>query len=188
MSNAIVRAALTVTSTAPGSPHSIGLVEKGPGGFPPPEPEPGPAGTLHFRPDVTTFGSILTGRGSLATRTLTIENQTGATVSISFPASPSGSAFQLPAFSGTLAHGAQRSFRLIFRGRQQRHRPGDPDRDKYRRWKPALDRTHREGTRRVSNACRSGQGTEKRGQTQLTVAMPNEALETGAATNAAPLS
>ncbi len=107
-SNAIMRATLIVTSTAPGSPHSIGVVGKGPGGF-----EPGPAGTLDFRPDVITFGSVRL--GTLATRTLTIENQTGVTVSISFQASPPSSAFQWPAFSGTLAHGAQRSFQLTFR-------------------------------------------------------------------------
>ena len=32
-SSAFQRATLTVTSTAPGSPHSIGLIGKGPGGF-----------------------------------------------------------------------------------------------------------------------------------------------------------
>ena len=107
-SNAIMRATLTVTSTAPGSPHSIGVTGKGPGGF-----EPGSAGTLDFRPDAITFGSV--NLGTRATRTLTIENQTGATVNISFPASPPNSPFQWSAFSGTLAHGAQRSFQLTFK-------------------------------------------------------------------------
>jgi murein DD-endopeptidase MepM/ murein hydrolase activator NlpD len=112
-SNAIARATLTVTSSAPGSPHSIGLIGKGPGGFPPPDPEPSPAGTLDFRPDVVTFGSVPL--GTVATRTLTIENQTGASVQLSFPASASGSVFQWSAFSGTLAHGTERSFELRFR-------------------------------------------------------------------------
>ena len=103
-------ATLIVTSTAPGSPHSIGVTGKGPGGF-----EPGSAGTLDFRPDAITFGSV--NLGTRATRTLTIENQTGATVNLSFPASPPNSPFQWSAFSGTLAHGAQRSFQLTFKPR-----------------------------------------------------------------------
>ena len=44
-SSAIERETLIVTSTAPGSPHSIGLIGKGLGGFPTPEVEPnGPIG------------------------------------------------------------------------------------------------------------------------------------------------
>ena len=44
-SSAIERETLIVTSTAPGSPHSIGLIGKGPGGFPTPGVEPnGPIG------------------------------------------------------------------------------------------------------------------------------------------------
>ena len=104
---AIMRATLTVTSTAPGSPHSIGITGKGPGGF-----EPGSAGTLEFRPQPITFGSV--SLGTRVARTLTIENRTGETVRISFPASPPNSPFQWSAFSGALAHGERRSFQLTF--------------------------------------------------------------------------
>jgi murein DD-endopeptidase MepM/ murein hydrolase activator NlpD len=110
-SNAIVSTKLTVTSNAPGSPHSVTLTGKGPGGFPPPDPEPAPARELDFRPDLVTFGGVAV--GSVAARGLTIENQTGRTVSVSFPASPSGP-FEWSAFSGTLSNGSERSFELRF--------------------------------------------------------------------------
>jgi hypothetical protein len=108
-SNAIARGTLTVTSDAPGSPHRIALIGKGPGGFP--EEEPDPVGILDFRPDTITFGSVPL--NTTASRTLVIENQTGASVNVSFPASPPGF-FQWSAFSGSIAHGTERSFQLRF--------------------------------------------------------------------------
>jgi hypothetical protein len=59
-----------------------------------------------------SFGSVPL--NTVATRQVTVENQTGATVTVSFPASPPGP-FEWAAFSGSLAHGTQRSFTLRFR-------------------------------------------------------------------------
>ena len=112
-SNAIAQGSLTVRSTAPGSPHRIGLLGKGPGGLPFPPTDTGLAHTIHFEPDTITFGSV--SLNTEVTRGLTIENQTGVTVSFSFPSSPSGSVFRWSAFSGTIAHGSQSSFTLRFR-------------------------------------------------------------------------
>jgi hypothetical protein len=113
--NAIERGTLTVTSTAPGSPHAIGLVGKGPGGFPEPEPEPEPQPppTLEVTPGTLNFGSVPLG----TTRTLafTIENVTGGDVEVAFAAPSSGSTFQWAAFSGVLTNGEERTFQASFR-------------------------------------------------------------------------
>ena len=57
-SNAIERTTLTVTSTALGSPHSIGLIGKGPGGFPFPALQPNRPRRLDFTPNSINFGSV----------------------------------------------------------------------------------------------------------------------------------
>jgi Peptidase family M23/Abnormal spindle-like microcephaly-assoc'd, ASPM-SPD-2-Hydin len=110
VSNAIARTTLRVTSTAPGSPHEVGLVGKGPGGFPPPNGG-GTPDSLDIHPNPVNFGSVSI--GTVATRTLTIENQTGRTVNVSFPAGTG--VFFWSTFSGSLAHGTSRGFELSFR-------------------------------------------------------------------------
>ena len=112
VSAAIETTRMGITSDLPASPHRVTLVGKGPGGIPQPPPDPGPAQELDIRPDTITFGSVPI--GSVETRQLTIENQTGRTVSLSFPAAPFGP-FEWSAFSGSIAHGATRAFTLRFR-------------------------------------------------------------------------
>jgi hypothetical protein len=112
-SNAIERVTLTVTSTAPGSPHSVGLVGKGPGGFPDPDPEPDLPTRLEFVPQLVNFGSVPI--GTVRTRTLTIRNPTTSAVNLSFNASPAGSPFGWSAFSGTLGSGQARIVNITFR-------------------------------------------------------------------------
>jgi murein DD-endopeptidase MepM/ murein hydrolase activator NlpD/tetratricopeptide (TPR) repeat protein len=112
-SNAIQRETLRITSTAPGSPHSLGLLGKGVGGIPP-EPEEPPLPTaLRFSPVPISFGSVAV--GSSASRTLTISNATGASVAVSYPSSPAGSVFQWSAFNGPLAHNSEHRVEITFR-------------------------------------------------------------------------
>ena len=111
VNNAIQRSTLQITSTALGSPHSLDLLGKGIGGFPTePDEPPLPTG-LEFSPDLVNFGSVTV--GSTATRTLTIANSTGASVFVSYPASPSG-VFQWSAFSGPIAHGNEHRVEITF--------------------------------------------------------------------------
>ncbi|MGH8761640.1 MAG: choice-of-anchor D domain-containing protein [Nitrosospira sp.] len=110
--NAIERASLMMTSTAAGSPHSIGLIGKGPGGFPDPRPEPEPD-MLEFMPVLINFGSVPI--GSVGVRSLTIRNPTGLVVNISFPGSSPSSVFQWEGFDGVLANEAEISVDITFR-------------------------------------------------------------------------
>ena len=83
-------------------------------------------------------------------RSLTIENSVGMSVNVRFPASPAG-LFKWEAFSGVLADGTEERLRDGIPANEQCNRTGDADRDEHRPWEPALDRTDREGARRVSH-------------------------------------
>ena len=109
--NAIQRSTLRITSTAPGSPHSLGLLGKGIGGFPTEPTKPPLPTSLQFSPETVNFGSVTV--GTTATRTLTIANSTGASVFVSYPASPHG-VFQWSAFSGPIAHGNEHRVEITF--------------------------------------------------------------------------
>jgi hypothetical protein len=108
---AVVRATVTVTSTAPGSPRRIDVVGKGSGGFPEPGEEQPPR-VLKVTPSLISFGSLTV--GSVATRTITIENATGDSVTLSVAAPPPGSRFSWQPFSGTLPNGAKRTVTVQF--------------------------------------------------------------------------
>jgi hypothetical protein len=110
-SNAFVDATLTVTSNAPGSPQSVTLTGKGPGGIPP-DPGPGLPTSLDVSPTVMSFGAGPL--GTVRRRTLTIGNMTGAMVNLSVSPPPAGP-FRWTAFTGTLAHGARRQIEVQFR-------------------------------------------------------------------------
>ncbi|MFP5417476.1 MAG: choice-of-anchor D domain-containing protein [Actinomycetes bacterium] len=111
--NAIRTGTLVVTSTAPNSPHRVGLTGKGPGGIPTDPQDPPLPTRLQLRPSVITFGSVAL--GSTATRTLTLRNETGASVTFSIAAPTSASPITWAASSGTIAHNAERTVTLTFR-------------------------------------------------------------------------
>lgn len=96
--HAIRRETVRFTSTAPGSPHTIGLIGKGPGGFDPDAEEPLPT-RLSFRPRGLSFGSVSI--GDQATRVLTIGNNTGRVVNITIAAGDVG-VFSWPALTATM--------------------------------------------------------------------------------------
>jgi hypothetical protein len=112
-SGAPVGRTLTAISSAPGSPHRISLLGKGPGGFPESPPEPELPHELTFSTKVLTFGSVAI--GSENTLTLTIENQTGATVTVSIAAPALSSPFQWKAFNDNLPHATKRGIPVTFR-------------------------------------------------------------------------
>jgi hypothetical protein len=68
---------------------------------------------LRITPAPLNFGAAP--RGSVQTRTLTIENVAGARVEISAPASQSGSPFRWQAFNAALEHGERRTVAIEFR-------------------------------------------------------------------------
>lgn len=109
-SNAIARGALRMTSNGPGSPHTLGMVGKGPGGFPQPEEDPLPP--LKIAPTTLSFGSVPV--GSTRTLSFTIENPTGVDVEVAFAGSTSGP-FTWDQYSGVISYGEQRSFPVTFR-------------------------------------------------------------------------
>ncbi len=98
------------TSTAPGSPHTIGLSGKGPGGFDPDAEEPLPT-SLSFR-GPTGFGSVSI--GDQATRVLTIGNNTGRIVNITIAAS-TGPVFSWPALTTAMGHETEQQLPVTFR-------------------------------------------------------------------------
>ncbi len=108
--NDIRRSTLRITSTAPGSPHSLGLLGKGIGGFQMEDEPPLPT-SLRFSPETVSFGSLTL--GTTATRILTISNSTGAPVQVSYPGPPHG-VFQWSAFSGSIAHGSEHRVEITF--------------------------------------------------------------------------
>ena len=98
-------------TVSPGSPRRIDVVGKGSGGFPEPGEEQPPR-VLKVTPSVISFGSLAV--GTVATRTLTIENATGSSVTLSIAAPPPGSRFSWQPFSGTLPNGAKRTVTVQF--------------------------------------------------------------------------
>lgn len=70
---------------------------------------------LNFLPPLANFGSV--GLGESRTLTITAENTVGRTISMSFPASPSGSVFIWGAFSASLADKARTAFTVRFQPR-----------------------------------------------------------------------
>jgi pimeloyl-ACP methyl ester carboxylesterase len=110
--NAIRTERVRFTSTAVDSPHTVGLVGKGIGGFPVPPTDPLPT-RLRYSPPVLSFGSIPI--GSTATRTLRIGNDTGRSVRVTIAGSPSGSVFRWSALDTTIATGTERAVTVTFR-------------------------------------------------------------------------
>jgi Abnormal spindle-like microcephaly-assoc'd, ASPM-SPD-2-Hydin len=83
------------------------LTDAWPVGFPSDWPS-----VLKISPSTITFGSLPL--GTVGTRTLTIENATGVTVSLSIAAPAAGSHFSWQPFSGTLLNGAKRTVTVQF--------------------------------------------------------------------------
>jgi hypothetical protein len=121
-SAALEKTTLTVISSAPESPHRVSLFGKGPGGIPQPPEEPELPDELTFSTKILTFGSVVI--GSERTLTLTIENQTGATVTVTIAAPPSSSVFQWKAFNDKLAHGTTRGIPVTFRPKSNKIQNG----------------------------------------------------------------
>lgn len=113
--NEIVNAELTVRSPVLESPAVVGVIGKGPGGFPEPDPDPPPPARLTFEPESINFGTVPL--NTVRVRTLTIRNFTSEPVAITIKASPANIPFSWNAFSGNLFGGAERSFELRFRPR-----------------------------------------------------------------------
>lgn len=111
--NAIRREQVRVTSTGPGSPHTIGLTGKGIGGIPPPPAEEPLPTRLNFNPSVLTFGGVAI--GAEAVRQLRIGNRTGRSVRISIARSPVGSVFRWSAVDTSLATGGDLRVSVTFR-------------------------------------------------------------------------
>jgi pimeloyl-ACP methyl ester carboxylesterase len=109
--HAIRRETVRFTSTAPGSPHTIGLIGKGPGGFDPDAEEPLPT-RLSFRPRGLSFGSVSV--GDQATRVLTIGNNTGSGLNVSIAAGDVG-VFRWPALTATMGPNTERQLTVTFR-------------------------------------------------------------------------
>jgi pimeloyl-ACP methyl ester carboxylesterase len=103
---------MRIISSAAGSPHTVGLVGKGIGGFPVPPEEPLPT-RLSFSPSVLNFGSVVAGGQS--SRQLRIGNETGRSVRIRIAAAGSGSVFGWAGVDASLATGAERLVTVTFR-------------------------------------------------------------------------
>lgn len=113
MSSAIVRGRLTLTSSAPNSPHRVPLAGKGPGGFPPDDPDaPEPPGDVELAPGLVSFGSVAL--NSSATRTLTITNKTGAAVTLSAAASAPNAQFRWSGLEAVLVNNGTRTVSIAF--------------------------------------------------------------------------
>jgi pimeloyl-ACP methyl ester carboxylesterase len=100
-----------VTSTAPDSPQDIGLVGKGPGGFPFPPEEPLPT-RLFFSSTRLDFGS--TAVGTTESQHLDIRNETGRSVRITIDPPHPESVFQWQAVDASLATGTKRRVTVKF--------------------------------------------------------------------------
>lgn len=112
-SSAIVRGRLTVTSSAPNNPHTIALSGKGPGGFPPDDPDaPPPPGDVELAPGLVNFGSVALNSSEI--RTVTITNKTGAAVTLSAAASPANAQYRWSGFQAVLVNNAKRTVSIAF--------------------------------------------------------------------------
>lgn len=112
-SNAVVRGRLTLTSSAPNSPHRVRLAGKGAGGFPPDDPDaPEPPGDVELAPDLVSFGSVAL--NSSATRTVTITNKTGAAVTLAAAASAPNAQFRWSGFDAVLVNNGTRTVSIAF--------------------------------------------------------------------------
>jgi hypothetical protein len=112
-SSAIARGRLTLTSSAPNSPHRVALTGKGPGGFPPDDPDaPQRPGDVELAPGLVNFGSVAL--NSSETRTATITNKTGAAVTLAAPASASNAQFRWSGFQAVLVNNAKRTVTITF--------------------------------------------------------------------------
>jgi hypothetical protein len=110
-SSAVVRGRLTVTSSAPNSPHIVPLAGKGVGGFPPEDPDaPPPPGKVELSPTFVNFGAVALGKS--ASRTLTITNKTGAAVRLA--AAGSTAQFRWSGFDAQLVNNGTRTVSLAF--------------------------------------------------------------------------
>ena len=111
------RSGTLVITTGTGSSartRGVNLHGKGPGGFEPSDPDDPPPLPVNLivRPTVLNFGGMRT--GETATQSVTIENPTGRTISVTVPSSSSG-AFRWQGFSGSLPNRGQRSVTVTFR-------------------------------------------------------------------------
>jgi hypothetical protein len=109
-STAFVQA--TLTAVHAGRVHPVRLSGKGAGGIPEEDPDAPPPPRLKITPSLVNFGPLPL--GAEETRTVTIENVTGALVSLSIAAPPAGSRFDWEPFSGTLANGGRRGVTVRF--------------------------------------------------------------------------
>lgn len=109
-STAFVQA--TLTAVHAGRVHPVRLSGKGTGGFPEEDPDAPPPPRLKITPTLVNFGPLPL--GARETRTVTIENATGALVSLSIAAPPAGSRFDWEPFSGILPNGGRRAVTVRF--------------------------------------------------------------------------
>jgi hypothetical protein len=109
-STAFVRA--TLTAVHAGRVHPVRLSGKGAGGIPEEDPDAPPPPRLTITPSLVNFGPLPV--GARETRTVTIENATGALVSLSIAAPPAGSRFAWQPFTGILANGGRHSIEVRF--------------------------------------------------------------------------
>ena len=110
--HAIRRETVRLTSTAPGSPHTIKLLGKQPGGFDPDAEEPLPT-SLSLRPSFLSFGSVSI--GSESTRILRIGNSTGRLLHVTIAASTPGSVFSWPELTTSMGNNIERQLKAKFR-------------------------------------------------------------------------
>jgi len=112
-SSAVVRGRLTVTSSAPNSPHTVPVTGKGPGGFPPEDPDaPPPPGKVELSPSIVNFGPVAL--GSSASRVVTITNKTGAAVRVSAAATAPSAQFRWSGFDALLVNNGKRTVSIAF--------------------------------------------------------------------------
>ncbi len=102
----------TLTAVHAGRVHPVRLSGKGTGGIPEEDPDAPPPPRLKVTPSGVNFGPLPL--GTRETRTVTIENATGALVSLSVAAPPAGSIFDWEPFDGILPSGGRRSITVRF--------------------------------------------------------------------------
>jgi pimeloyl-ACP methyl ester carboxylesterase len=110
--HAIRTETVRLTSTAPGSPHTIKLLGKQPGGFDPDAEEPLPT-SLSLRPPFLEFGSVSI--NTEATRILKIGNSTGRLLHVTIAASPPGSVFSWPELTTSMGNNIEEQLKVKFK-------------------------------------------------------------------------